>query len=202
MTRRARRDARRAGGALSLLFVFSFATACGSANRPEGPAERFLRAVSRGTDVSQVEELGTVQVAQEVLDGPMCPMKDRETPDVDECPKNQENITEFQVAVTDTDGAAAVVPIEVLRKDEDEPVRMGLQAELVGSDWQFTGTTELPEGVRFPSEGGEAFGTDAGTIALYTFALMLVALVVSVGVITLSSGGRPTEEEADLTRDG
>lgn len=172
--------------------------ACGSANRPEGPAERFLRAVSRGTDLAQVEDLGSAQVAEEVLDGPMCPMPDREDPAVDECPEDQENITEFQVAVTDPDGGTAVVPIEILRKDEEEPVRMGLQAELDGSDWQFTGTTELDEEVLFPSEGGEGFGTDRGTIALYTLVLMVLALGVSVGTITLFSGGRPTEEESDL----
>lgn len=187
--------------AAAFLAGFLLLSACGSANRPEGPAERFLRAVSRGTDLAQVEALGSVQVAEEVLDGPMCPVEDREDPAVDECPENQENITEFQVAVTDSDGGTAVVPIEILRKDEEEPVRMGLQAELDGSDWQFTGTTELDGEVLFPSEGGEGFGTGRGTIALYTLVLMVLALGVSVGTITLFSGGRPTEEESDLESD-
>ncbi|MCC7077761.1 MAG: hypothetical protein IT198_11595 [Acidimicrobiia bacterium] len=173
--------------------------ACGGANRPEGPAERFLRAVSRGTDVDQVEDLGSVEVAHEVLDGPMCPVGDRPDEGVDECSENQENIAEFQVAITDATGDTAVVPIEVLRKGEDEPVRMGLEAELKDGGWRFVGTTGLDDDVAFPDEGGPGFGTDSGRVAILTLIVMGAALVVSVTLITLFSGGRPREEEADLT---
>lgn len=182
----------------AVLVAVGLVAACGSANRPEGPAERFLRAVSRGTDVEQVEDLGSVEVAHEVLDGPMCPVEERRDEDVDECSEDQENISEFQVAVTDVAGDRAIVPIEVLRKDAGEPVRMGLEAELKDGGWRFVSTTDLEGDVAFPDEGGPGFGTGSGRVAILTLVVMGAALVISVTAITLFAGRRPTEEEADL----
>jgi len=170
-------------GVLACALILS---ACG-ANRPEGPAELFLNAVSRSTDLDQVQEYGTLDAAEELVGEPL-----------EESRTDQELLVPFEVAPTDRpdDAVEAEVPSLVLRDTEDER-RVELRSALEDGQWLIVDVTPLTDDVVFPSEGGPGYGIDPGVLV----ALVLVVLVgtIAVTVTAIAIWGRPHRRSAEHT---
>lgn len=158
--------------AVVLLFMVAAGTAC-TANRPQGNAERFLEAVSRGTDLSLVRRLGTTTAVADVLGHPL-----------HRSGRDQKNLDSLEVAPSTVRGDVSEVPALVLRKGESEARRLGLRAELDDGTWRVVSASPLRRRVRFPSEGGPIYGATWPTVLLVGAAVGLVVGTTAVATIT------------------
>ncbi len=155
-------------GALVLLLA---APSTGCANRPQGNTERFLEAVSRGSDLDLVRRLGTMTAAAEVIGHPLRRSH-----------RDQDNLTLVDVAPSVPRDGVSEVPALVTRRGERKPRRLALRTELRDGVWRVVSAAPLRRRVRFPSEGGPIEGAPWRIVL---FAGVVVAL--SVGGAALAT---------------
>lgn len=166
---------------LTVIFaaIVTFALADAS-NRPEGPSERWLAAISRDTDTGAIAKYGDVDAAQDVLgfgiDGGGT--------------TNRKHLDRSEVGPATVTGDTAQVPVQVWAKDADEPSQFTLTLTEVDGRWMVTGASPSADPVTFPSEGGQTFGIPVSNLVLVSLAVGVVTFVAAVGLVRIA-GARP-----------
>lgn len=149
-------------------------------NRPEGPTERWLAAISRDTDTGAIAKYGDVAAAQDLLgfeiDGGGT--------------TNRKHLDRYEVGPGTVSGATAQVPVQVWAKGADEPAQFTLTLTEVDGVWKISAAAPSTADVAFPSEGGQTFGIPLPNLVLISLIVGVVTFVAAVGLVRIA-GARP-----------
>lgn len=154
--------------------------------RPEGVAERWLRAVSRGVDQQIVERDGTLEAASIVIGRPWVPAKE-----------SRDWLLEFEVAPqVDAPGSSTRVPVRLERRTdgdaEPEETELTLVGEQRDGSWFFTSALAGTPDVRYPSDGGPSFSAPLSWVLVLTLLTGIGSFVLSTVVI---NAVKPPEDD-------
>lgn len=148
--------------------------------RPEGPAERYLAAISRDTDPDAIAKFGDIAVASEVLGFPIEASS----------PENRRHLDRFEIGAATVDGDAAVVPVRIWARQEEEAAELALRLERVDGVWLVTDDAPPSADAIFPSEGGSTYGLPASTLVVVALSVMVVAFLIALLALRIA-GARP-----------
>jgi len=174
--------------ALSAVFAVAFALGLGGcgANRPEGPAERYLAAISRDSDADAIARFGSLDAAGDVLGF-----------EIDGTARgDQKHISRYEIGPPVVDANAAVVPVQVWLDGSAEATHLALDMELSDGAWKVTGAEPLTGEVTFPSEGGSTYGPPVSQLVLICAITLAGAFVLCIVIVRLS-GARPLHKRPD-----
>ena len=166
-----------------LIVIFAAVVALVAAddsNRPEGPAERWMAAISRDTDTGAIARFGDIGVAEAVLGF-----------DIDGGgTTDRKHIDRFEIGPASVRGDDATVPVQVWSRGSGEPAQFSLGLTLVDGAWRVTSAHRSDDAVVFPSDGGRTYGTDTSTLVLVTLVIGLVVFAAAVAMVRIA-GARP-----------
>lgn len=174
-------------GSLAVLMVVFAAVvaliAADKTNRPEGPAERWLAAISRDTDTGVIARFGTAAAATAVLG---FPAEGGGTTD-------RKHLDRFEIGPATVSGDTATVPARVWPHGSDQSQQFALTATLEDGTWRITGAATSTAAVEFPSDGGSTYGLDTVPLVVVTALVGVVVFAVALALVRIS-GARPLHQ--------
>lgn len=169
---------------LTVIFAAVVAfVATDDSNRPEGPSERWLAAISRDTDTGAIAKFGELDAAQDLLgfeiDGGGT--------------TNRKHLDRFEVGPATVTGTTAQVPVQVWAPAASDPTQFTLTLTDTDGDWKVTGAAPSDAQVTFPSDGGQTFGIAIPDLVVMTLIVGVVTFAAAVGLVRIS-GARPLHQ--------
>lgn len=166
---------------LTVLFAAVVAlVAAYATNRPEGPTERWLAAISRDTDTGAIAKYGATEAAAAVLG---FEISGGGTTD-------RKHLDRFEIGPATVSGDTATVPVRVWAHGADDPAQFTLTATLADGTWKVSGASTSTDSVVFPSDGGATYGLGTLSLVVVTALVGLVVFCAAIALVRIS-GARP-----------